>query len=127
MKTACCNAVSSGPLARASVTCRVFIGSSRRAPQRQSLQVVKCNACLGKGFIYNEKTKAIACFARRPDRARTNPSYPNACQDHELSFSAEAENVTPMQCMMQAQTELAKWFSEHPGLRVARYKWVHRT
>lgn len=47
---------------------------------------------------------------------------PNACQDHALSFSAEAENVTPMQCMMQAQTELAKWFSEHPGLRVARYK-----
>ena len=55
---------------------------------------------------------------RRPERIVKAKSL----QDLALSFSAEAENVTPMQCMMQAQTELAKWFSEHPGLRVARYK-----
>lgn len=38
---------------------------------------------------------------------------PLQCKDIKLSFTTEA--VTPFQCMMYGQTELAKWKNEHPG------------
>ena len=41
------------------------------------------------------------------------------CKDGALTFAAEA--VTPMQCLVQAQPELAKWATEHPGWQVRRY------
>jgi hypothetical protein len=36
-----------------------------------------------------------------------------------LTYSAEA--LTPMQCAMQAQPEIAKWVREHPGWVTKRY------
>ena len=41
------------------------------------------------------------------------------CKDISLVFGAES--VTPMQCMMQSQTMLAKWTNEHPGWQVKRW------
>jgi hypothetical protein len=38
---------------------------------------------------------------------------PLRCKDVSLSFAADS--VTPQQCMMYGQFELAKWASEHPG------------
>lgn len=40
---------------------------------------------------------------------------PSRCKDVSLTFSVES--MTPMQCMMGAQPEVAKWIDEHP-------KWV---
>lgn len=40
-----------------------------------------------------------------------------ACKDVSLNIS---DAMTPMQCMMKAQPEAAKWVNEHPGWRVAK-------
>lgn len=42
-----------------------------------------------------------------------------ACKDVSLVFGAES--VTPLQCLMQSQTLLAKWSDEHPGWQVKRW------
>jgi hypothetical protein len=42
---------------------------------------------------------------------------PLRCKDLHLSFAAES--VTPQQCMLYGQTELAKWTNEHPGWRIS--------
>ena len=44
---------------------------------------------------------------------------PSNCKDVALSFSEEA--MTPMQCFIQAQGELAKWVTEHPKWKIERY------
>jgi hypothetical protein len=44
---------------------------------------------------------------------------PEHCRDVTLTFEAQA--ITPMSCMMNGQTELAKWTNEHPGWRIARF------
>ncbi len=44
---------------------------------------------------------------------------PTKCKDVSLIYAAEA--LTPMQCLMQAQPEVAKWIGEHPGWRIKRY------
>jgi len=44
---------------------------------------------------------------------------PTYCKDAALNYSAES--TTPMQCLMQAQIEIAKWVAEHPNWRVERY------
>ena len=44
---------------------------------------------------------------------------PASCRDISLTYSAEA--LTPMQCLMQAQPEIAKWISDHPGWQLKRY------
>ena len=44
---------------------------------------------------------------------------PGNCKDVHLTYSAEA--LTPMQCAMQAQPEIAKWIREHPGWVTKRY------
>jgi hypothetical protein len=41
------------------------------------------------------------------------------CRDIVLSF--EADNVTPVSCMMQGQIELAKWTEGHPNWRIAHF------
>lgn len=46
-------------------------------------------------------------------------SSPNVCRDEAITASA---NVTPFQCLMGAQIELAKWANEHPGWRVMGWK-----
>ena len=38
---------------------------------------------------------------------------PATCKDVSLTYSAEA--LTPMQCVMRAEPEIAKWITEHPG------------
>ncbi|HEX9881101.1 MAG TPA: hypothetical protein VGA65_01195 [Hyphomicrobium sp.] len=35
-----------------------------------------------------------------------------------MSLSFAADSVTPQQCMMYGQFELAKWTNEHPGWQV---------
>ncbi|MFM7085316.1 MAG: hypothetical protein ACKOW3_10010 [Hyphomicrobium sp.] len=44
----------------------------------------------------------LACLLDEPDQ----------CKDVSLTFSVE--NLTPMQCVMQAQPEIAKWVEGHP-------------
>lgn len=46
-------------------------------------------------------------------------SSPTQCKDVALNYSAES--LTPMQCLMQAQVELAKWAGEHPNWKIERY------
>lgn len=46
-------------------------------------------------------------------------SAPARCKDVTLSF--EADNVTPFQCMMYGQPEIAKWTEEHPNWSVQRW------
>ena len=36
-----------------------------------------------------------------------------ACKDVQLSVTAES--VTPQQCMLYGQVELAKWIADNPG------------
>jgi hypothetical protein len=44
---------------------------------------------------------------------------PNSCKDVALSYAAE--NLTPFQCMMGAQPEIAKWADAHPKWTVKRW------
>jgi hypothetical protein len=44
---------------------------------------------------------------------------PAKCRDVSLTYSRES--LTPMQCLMQAQPEIAKWIGEHPRWRVKRF------
>jgi len=46
-------------------------------------------------------------------------SDPNRCGEARMQFSSE---VTPMQCLMQAQPYMAQWVEEHPGRRVASWR-----
>ncbi len=39
------------------------------------------------------------------------------CRDVSLNVS---DVMTPMQCLLKAQPEAAKWVHEHPGWRVAK-------
>jgi hypothetical protein len=41
---------------------------------------------------------------------------PLRCKDVNLIFAGDS--VTPQQCMMYGQMELAKWSAEHPGWRI---------
>lgn len=45
----------------------------------------------------------------------------NAAQCKNVSLVYVNEALTPMQCAMRAQPEIAKWIVTHPGWRVARY------
>jgi len=44
---------------------------------------------------------------------------PEKCEERHLTF---AETLTPMQCLMGAQPELAKWGEAHPKWRIGRWK-----
>jgi hypothetical protein len=46
-------------------------------------------------------------------------SDPSKCRDVSLTF--DSETATPMQCLMQAQPELAKWAGDHPNWKIERY------
>lgn len=41
-----------------------------------------------------------------------------ACQEHSLVFI----DVTPMQCLMGAQPQLARWVDEHPGEHIRSWR-----
>lgn len=49
---------------------------------------------------------------------------PSPCKDLVLPVEGVYASMTPYQCMHMGQTELAKWFEEHPGYRVERFKCV---
>lgn len=44
---------------------------------------------------------------------------PSACKETTLSGP---EGVTTFQCMVGAQSEIAKWANEHPGWKVTGWK-----
>ena len=45
---------------------------------------------------------------------------PARCQDVSLTFSGES--VTPMQCLVGAQSEIARWVDTHPRWAVKRWR-----
>lgn len=45
---------------------------------------------------------------------------PSQCKDVYLNFAANS--VTPQQCMMNGQIEMAKWLGEHPNWRIAKWR-----
>jgi hypothetical protein len=46
---------------------------------------------------------------------------PERCRDVALTFDAEAQSLTPFQCMMYGQAELAKWTTGHPNWKIAKW------
>jgi hypothetical protein len=44
---------------------------------------------------------------------------PAKCKDVRLNFAEE--NVTPMQCVMNGQIEIAKWVDVHPDWQVKKW------
>ena len=49
----------------------------------------------------------------------------NTCKDVHLTYSAQS--VTPMQCLMGGQAQIAKWTNGHPKWRVKRWKCAPAT
>ena len=43
-----------------------------------------------------------------------------SCKDVHLTY--EGQRVTPMQCALFGQSEMAKWVAQHPGYRVAKFR-----
>lgn len=58
--------------------------------------------------------KAVACYF-----ATVNPV--ERCKDVQLAFAEETSSLTPQQCIMIAQTELAKWTEANPNWRIVRF------
>lgn len=50
----------------------------------------------------------VACLATAPDQ----------CRERSLVFT----DITPMQCLMGAQPELAKWTNQHPNLEIKSWR-----
>ncbi len=44
---------------------------------------------------------------------------PERCKDVSLAYAEE--QLTPMQCMMGAQSEIAKWMEAHPNWQLKRW------
>ena len=44
---------------------------------------------------------------------------PGGCKDVHLTYTEEL--LTPYQCMLRGQPEMAKWLEAHPQWRVARW------
>lgn len=45
---------------------------------------------------------------------------PERCKDVTLNF--EGDNVTPQQCMMNGQMEMAKWVGDHPNWVIRKWR-----
>ena len=45
---------------------------------------------------------------------------PNVCKDIHLTYSAA--NLTPYQCLMRGQPEIAKWNEGNPNWQVQKYR-----
>ena len=50
----------------------------------------------------------VACLATAPDE----------CRERSLVFT----DISPMQCLMGAQPELAKWTNAHPNMTVKSWR-----
>ena len=48
-------------------------------------------------------------------------SAPDLCREHSLIYV----DITPMQCLMGAQPELAKWKETHPDERITSWRCRH--
>lgn len=46
-------------------------------------------------------------------------NQPSNCKDVTLNF--EGESVTPQQCMMNGQLEMAKWVGDHPNWVIRKW------
>jgi hypothetical protein len=46
-------------------------------------------------------------------------SAPERC--HEIQLTFDVENVSPANCMMFGQTQLAQWAAEHPNWRISKF------
>jgi hypothetical protein len=46
-------------------------------------------------------------------------SAPGSCKDVHLTYTEEY--LTPHQCVMRGQPEMARWIAEHPQWRIARW------
>jgi len=44
---------------------------------------------------------------------------PDRCKDVRLSYMAET--VTPFECMMYGQSEIAKWTEGHPNWKISKW------
>ena len=53
---------------------------------------------------------AMVCFIHESER----------CKDIHLCFAAEV--VTPQQCMLYGQMELAKWTVGHPNWQIRKFR-----
>lgn len=42
------------------------------------------------------------------------------CKDVILNF--DADNATPMQCVLYGQIEMAKWVEQHPAYRIKKWR-----
>lgn len=47
---------------------------------------------------------------------------PDMCEERNLTF---ADTMTPQQCMMRAQIQLAQWCETHPGWRIGQWRCGH--
>ena len=59
----------------------------------------------------------------------TDPSkgFSEKCKEVNLTYADEGEApLTPMQCVMRAQPEIAKWVEEHPKWAVKKWKCSSR-
>jgi hypothetical protein len=45
----------------------------------------------------------------------------NGCRSQELRFADEGQSMMPYACMMQAQSEIAKWAEAHPNFIVKQW------
>ncbi len=50
-------------------------------------------------------------------------AQPDVCKDVHLTYSAE--NMTPFQCLMRGQPEIAQWANGHPKWQVRRWRCGH--
>lgn len=50
----------------------------------------------------------VACLATAPEE----------CRERSLLFT----DITPMQCLMGAQPELAKWSEAHPNMEIRNWR-----
>ena len=47
---------------------------------------------------------------------------PGKCKDVRLTFAVESITVTPQQCMVNGQTEIAKWAEYNPNWSVQKWR-----
>lgn len=46
---------------------------------------------------------------------------PSRCKDVHLSYMAEGQGVTPHQCMLYGQSEIARWSEGNPNWKLQKW------
>jgi hypothetical protein len=78
----------------------------------QGLRPLKKRITRLLGVCHMLELVVLVCLAENPSK----------CKDESLVYTAE--NLTPMQCLMGAQAEIAKWSEYHP--RWVAKRWTCR-